>query len=436
MAIIAQAPAKATPGERARRMLDDIKVALVPSSGPVRRNIPWRRVALQAAGMWLATRVGLALVTYFVVAHSGAAQPDAAISFNVDVLGSWQRLDAFWFLRISQSGYSIPLETAFFPLYPALVALVTVVLGEAHRLAAALLVSNLAALAAFIGVGFLAANEDGAETAAPSVRVLAAFPLAFFLAAPYTDSLLLAFIPFTLLFARRGNWLAAAACAFFAGLSRPVALALVLPLVWEYGRQHEWWHRDAWAARWRELRWRHLLLVLRSLLEPILVAGAVLAAIALYAGFLWTQFGHPLIFLHVQGLQWGHETVTPWKALALAAHTLVRYPVFSFSEARQLIDLAPVVVALILTLVAARRMPLAFTLYMLGELYLSVSSPRLTSHLPFTAAGRYTAQSVPLFLLLGRWSTRRPWLDTLIVGGGFMLQALLAAYFLRGGDLI
>jgi hypothetical protein len=41
-----------------------------------------------------------------------------------------------------------------------------------------------------------------------------------------------------------------------------------------------------------------------------------------------------------------------------------------------------------------------------------------------------------MFLLLGRWIRARPALDTLIVGGGFALQAIFTAYFLTGGYLI
>jgi hypothetical protein len=172
------------------------------------------------------------------------------------------------------------------------------------------------------------------------------------------------------------------------------------------------------------------------MVAPTLAIAAVPIALVLYSGYLWERFGHPLIFLHEQAIEWGHITVSFWQALALAAHTFTRYPLLSFSGARQLVDLVPVAIALILTLIAGRRMPLAFTLYMLGELYLTVSSPRLTSHLPFSSAGRYTVQSVPVFLVLGRWSVRRPWLDSLIICGGFMLQAIFAVYFLRGGDLI
>jgi hypothetical protein len=55
---------------------------------------------------------------------------------------------------------------------------------------------------------------------------------------------------------------------------------------------------------------------------------------------------------------------------------------------------------------------------------------------PFNGEGRYVMAAVPLFLLLGRWMVRRPWLEMLVVGGGFMLQALFLGFFLRGGWVV
>jgi hypothetical protein len=52
------------------------------------------------------------------------------------------------------------------------------------------------------------------------------------------------------------------------------------------------------------------------------------------------------------------------------------------------------------------------------------------------SAGRFLLVAAPAFLLLGRWSARRPWLDLLLVSGGFLLQAVLLTFFLSGGWLL
>ena len=49
------------------------------------------------------------------------------------------------------------------------------------------------------------------------------------------------------------------------------------------------------------------------------------------------------------------------------------------------------------------------------------------------SAARYLLAAVPVFLLLGRWSVRRSWLEQLLIAGGFMLQGVLVTFFLSNG---
>jgi len=43
---------------------------------------------------------------------------------------------------------------------------------------------------------------------------------------------------------------------------------------------------------------------------------------------------------------------------------------------------------------------------------------------------------VPVYLILARAIRRVPWLDILLIGGGFAMQALLMAFVLTGGWLV
>jgi len=462
-------------------------------------------VVAQATGVWVATRVAYALFTYFVVMfrYSGTVH-DTSIAYTShslsDIFRTWQQWDAVWYMKIAAHGYSGWQSTAFFPLYPLLIRLASFIVGP-HWLLAALIVSNLATWTGFIALSMLAAQEFGdINLAWRAMLVAAAYPLAFFLTAPYTEGLFLTFAGFALYFARRGAWRRAGVMTFLATLTHVTGVILIPALAWEFARQHGWLAlyegrvRQAWggvsaafrrrslgdparvpgdnrvgdatpldaasaaprmpadvalsleeaprdgapaprssSARYRNLRARALILV-----DLVFIVGAAPFAIVLYAAYLWTLYQHPLVFYHAQGIFWQRQSMPIWQAIPFGVEQFLKAPLFSYWQARTWVDLAPIVLFGLLTLLTIRRMPFAFTLYLLGLLYLSISSPVYRINQPdvFVSAGRFFVVAIPLFLLLGKWIERRRWLETLIISGGFMLQATLAIFFLSGGWLI
>jgi hypothetical protein len=402
----------------------------------------WRRIVLQATALWLVTRLTLVAFTAFAVPFEAKlhAPPESSVTFSAaELAGRWLQWDAHWYISIAQHGYTSAQATAFFPLYPLLIHGVTLLIGP-HVLFASLLVANLGTWGGFVGVGLLAAHESGKERSAFSaVRVMAAYPLAFFLAAPYTDGLFLAGVACSLLAARQGKWRLATLCGCLALATRLTGLILILPLLWEYGRQHGWWQR----ATWRDGAWWRML-PSRAVGGAVLMLAGLLIGLALYMLFLWVKFGDPLLFLHAEELFWHHTGIlnlavqTGAQATATtpihhhAAHTAT----WGYEQARSLVDLAAVAFFAILTIIGARRLPFAYTLYMIGLLALVVSSPR-PDHLGFfVSAGRYLTAAIPIFMLIGRWTERHAWLDMLVVSGGFLLQAACALFFLSGGWMV
>ncbi len=414
-------------------------------------DVGMRQVVAMAAAMWLVTRIALVTFTYFTVLLGAGGTAQHATPVAPSALAHvWLQWDAKWYLQIAQSGYFSEQSTAYFPLYPLLVRVVGVIIGG-HWLAAALLVSNLGTLGGFIGLALLAAHEFGsARSAALAVNALAAYPLAFFLAAPYTEGPFIALVAFALFFARTGRSQWAAGCVFLAMLTRPTGLALIAPLLWEHGRQRGWRQAAPWRALWawrQAPRWPRLSLISRfvrrsrrSLLEGVVVISAAPSALALYMGYLAARFGDPLLFLHAEQRYWGHGGSVSQGVTSAAPHVSPAPPVSPFAltydQARSLVDLLPLAIVLVLAVVIARRLPVMYTLYMAGLLFLCVSSPRPDRLGIFVSAGRYLCAALPVFLQLGRWAQDRPWLETLIVSLGFLVQAALAAVFLSGGWLV
>lgn len=408
-----------------------------------------RSVVAQACAMWLMTRIVyllFLLLAYVNPLATSAAAAQAQRHSLHDMLNSWYQFDVYWFIGIAQRGYYSPASTAFFPLYPMLINLTAAFLPK--WLYAALIVSNLGTLLGFIGVALLANEIYNRRAAVGALLALAAYPLAFFTFAPYSEGLFLGFATMTLYCARRGAWRWVAVWGFLAGLTRPTGVILILPILWEFARQHGWLTalREATRRRLGDVGWRDRWLPVwqaiwqpRALLLGALALVGVPLAIGGYMTFLLLTFHDPFAFLHAEQSAWSRHTMPLWQAVPLGVERFLLAPPWTYWQARTLLDFAPLVIFFVVTLVAARRQPVAFTLFMLGLFYLSVTAPLLdTLHYydPFISTGRFMCVAAPVFITLGRWMTRRPWLEQLIVGGGFMLQALLMIYFLRSGRLI
>lgn len=218
-------------------------------------------------GLWyclkvfLALRIGLSVVALIAVAVLPHAPPGGAalgvggpqVPGPVGVPGwpahaivpgwgnalTWgERFDALWYLRIATTGYSAhDGSAAFFPLFPLLVRFVSAGLGG-HPLAAAVLVSNLACLAALAMLYVLGRTEVGEDRARTAVAFTAVFPTSFFLLSPYSESLFLLLSLATLWGARRRRWGVAAAAGALAALTRNLGVLLALPLAAE--AVHQW----------------------------------------------------------------------------------------------------------------------------------------------------------------------------------------------------
>jgi hypothetical protein len=152
--------------------------------------------------------------------------------------------------------------------------------------------------------------------------------------------------------------------------------------------------------------------------------------------YLGVRFGHPKIFLYAEQHFWNHQAMLPWQSLRMAAHTFRTAAPGSNDQMHLLVDYAPLALFALLTLFAVRRQPVSFTLYMLGLLYVCTASPIPSQQDVYASVGRYLLAAAPIFVLLACWSARRPWLETLLLGSGFMTQALLLAAYLAGQWII
>jgi len=206
---------------------------------------PWRgrenrRLSLLVLA-WVAALNVWALFSISVLPLARASQWNEEVTRRAPMFA---RYDSGWYNTIIERSYQAPpppgqqSEHAFFPLYPMAARLLHLATGlDSFR--AGLLVSYAALLLAIPLFVEEARERFGEKKARDALPFLLLYPVAFFLAAVYTESafLLLALLAFRSV--RRGNLPAAIGLGLLLGLTRAPAAAVgpALAVAWWLGRQ-------------------------------------------------------------------------------------------------------------------------------------------------------------------------------------------------------
>jgi hypothetical protein len=321
------------------------------------------------------------------------------------VLDVWAQWDGGWFLHIAEHGYRVDAQAAFFPLYPAAVAVLGRLLGSQFVLAG-VLVSLAACLGSFMLLHRLAETRLGSDGARRAVLYLAIFPMALFLQSVYSESLYLMLTLAAFLLAERRRFLGAGVVAGLAMLTRASGVALLPALA-----------LLAWRSPNRA----------RSLAK-LAVAPAVFTA---YPLLLWQQLGDPWGFAHAEGAWQRHTSSTGpfgpsweglkagwaglkafWKAGSHHASGPLRP---EFTNIEYTIFLA---LFILLTVVVWYRFGAPYGIFAVCSLALPLSVPAVGK--PLLSFPRFGLAIFPLFLALAALG-ERPRLHTSIIVASAML---------------
>jgi Mannosyltransferase (PIG-V) len=234
--------------------------------------------------------VAFTRVLYLVVAYLAASfLASTEGSSEVGVIEMWTRWDARHFLEVAEYGYtdprSDPHATAFFPLFPLLIRLLTAT-GMTPGLAG-MLISTGASVVAVAFLYRLAEEDLGADAGRRTALYLLFFPTAVFLVAPYSEALFLAGAIPAFYYARRRRWLAAGS---FAALAMGARMAGAFLLV-------------------------GLALNRAAVLKGVIAGALALVPLIAYGVYLWQVKDDPLYFLTDQRLGWGRAFSSPLEAL-------------------------------------------------------------------------------------------------------------------------
>ncbi len=384
----------------------------------------------EVLGIFVATRVALILVTYVGDVLVQAPNYSETSVGLAGMLAAWDRWDALHYLAIARDGYTTVNNTAFFPLYPLLIGIVTAPFHGQGGYVVGLILANLAFLAALMMFWRLVTAEWGPAVAGRATIVLAIFPGALYSFAPYNESLFLLFSIGCFLALRQRRWAVAGVLGELAVLTRAAGILLLIPFA------YEWWcatraTRAAEAsasaeasqgASWSSLAW--------ALLIP--------AGLAAYAAYCAQRFGDPLAFAHAQA-HWNRVLTWPWVGVWWQIQGLAQAAPASFFQVHDLLDLGATLLMASLLAAGWRMLPRAQSLYLAALLLLVVSEPggvRTHLHDPLTSNLRFAVEMFPGFVTLALLTRQRPqWYQGIVVVSVALLAAL-ALIFVLGRWLV
>jgi hypothetical protein len=374
----------------------------------------WRALWVSRLLVWAA---GVAAVLVFGLSGregdfdpAGATSPFGATG---DVLAApFARWDSVWYLAISGGGYGDGAREAFFPLYPLVARVAGLPVGSA-------LIGGALASTALLGVALvllhrLVALDHPRAVARNAVLVTALFPMAFFFSAVYSESLFLALSVGAVYAARRERWALAGALGGLGALTRSAGVLLLVPLLILY-------LQDTGSLR----RWPP-----RRLRVDVLWLALVPAGLAAYCGYLGLAGYDALAPFHAQEV-WFRSFAGPfagaWDGVVAGwegARQLLsgaRDPVFftaaggdPFVAARHNIELLGwLALTVAATVGALRRLPAAYSAYVVAALALPLSYP--VGPQPLMSLPRFVAVLFPLAIWLALWMTGRVWRERLVI---------------------
>jgi hypothetical protein len=340
----------------------------------------WRKL-----GLWADWQIAFAITAVLRLIYTGIAaagavflHPDPAFirrnvlienlpsphGLHYALLGIWDRFDTLWYLQIAAHGYDLRPAVVFYPLYPCLIRILSVLI---EPIAAALLISTVAAFFYFWGLLRLCRNEFPDALPLRTVVLAAVWPASFFFFTGYTEALAIALIVWSVVWARDERWLLAAGCAFAAGLTRSAGTLVVVPLI-----------IMAWRAE-RRARW------------PV-----ALAPFGTLGYWWWLHQTGRLSIAEAYRMYWRTLVAPPWTTLWHAIRSLADH-----YDSLVMISLIAIAFFFFAGVVARRRMEdRYFSAAVIVHLLLRLVSP------PLIGTPRYLLPVYPAYLTVGKWSEK------------------------------
>lgn len=324
-------------------------------------------------------------------------------SFVFSNLSGW---DAHHYLYLAENWYVSVGDQAnyivFPPLYPFLIKLITLITN--NYLASALLISNLAFIAAGVVFYKLLRIDHSKKFSLNTVFLLSIFPTAYFFSLAYTESLFLLFVVLTMYFARKDKWLAAGIFTALAILTRHLGIILI-PVV-----LIEWYRSNPRGS-------------MRSIIEILLPPSL---SVLLYLMINKATHGDYLAFSKVLKTHWHKDFSLPWNGIGNA----VRVAKGNFGSHSFMIGVVEAVFAItawILAIAGFKKIRTSYAIYTTLGILVFTSTGFLLS------TPRYFLSIPTLFIIINTILNKNEEIRNLWIVISVMLLSYFTLLYVTGG---
>jgi len=416
----------------------------------LRRGRDRRRVPVATAGRWASVRaaasvfVATRLVLLVVSLLAGRLIPGRKVAAPT-LAALWNQWDVRWYVFVADHGYlwcppPAQSDLAFFPLYPVLVHLLTL-LAPLSAFAAGVLVAHLSFALALYLLHRLVGHDYGTAVAERTLWFLGLCPTALFFFTAYAEALFLACSVGCVYALRLRRWWLAGLCGAAAALTRQLGVLLLVPFLIEYGAARGWPRRPLLRRAGPATALGtppHQTALPQPAGRDLGAALLIPAGLLPFVLYLQLRFGDGLLFLRAQRA-WERSLAPPWQGVVLGVQHAVHLGMRVSPQATvalqtlDLLDLCWLTLGLALMALGVRRVRPSYTAYAAVVWLAILLAPATGRHQPLAllSIGRFAVTLFPPYLVLALLTGRR-FVERLIVLLSVSLLTLFTLLFVSG----
>ena len=333
-------------------------------------------------------------------------------------LKMWSRWDGERYVWLAKYGYGVPFEKetefyniAFFPLYPWLMRVLTLIIPSAEI--AGMILSTLLYSGAMAFMYALVAKDYGKKVAKLSVLLISIAPFSFFFGSVMTESLFLFTTVLSWYLIKKKKWFLAALAGALCAMSRVVGVLILIPYVIEIIENNSESFKN---KKYKEF---YIKCFKQGIWGIITILG-----LGVYLLLNYHYTGNPFKFLEYQRTYWTHS----FAYFGVGLQDLFKNIFANYNELKAKITFyGPQAISFafsaLLMALCCKKHKSAYTMYYVAYFIM------VTSDMWYMSGGRFMLVIIPLYIMLAEKIKNNNLLIVVCITLSTLLYAIYSTYY-------